>query len=88
MRISDTEVKKVLDGSYSVVAEIDELAEARKRAEDEQLVHQVTADVVAMPDREEMIAELQAKIASGEYNPSGDDIADAMIRRSIADRIR
>ena len=34
------------------------------------------------------IAELKAKIEAGEYNPTGDEIADAMIRRSIADRIR
>ena len=41
-----------------------------------------------MPDREEYIAELKAKIDAGQYNPTSDDIADAMIRRNIADRIR
>jgi len=88
MRISDTEVKKILDGSYDLVGEIDQLGEARQREEDQQLIESVTANVVAMPDREEMIASLKARIEAGEYNPSGEDIADAMMRRSIADRIK
>jgi negative regulator of flagellin synthesis FlgM len=41
-----------------------------------------------MPDREDMIAEIKAKIEAGDYQPSSDEIADAMIRRSIADHIR
>ena len=35
-----------------------------------------------------LIAELRAKIESGQYNPSAEDIVDGMVRRSIADRIR
>lgn len=88
MRISDTEVKKILDGQYAVVGEIVELGNERTREEDAKLVDAVTKEVMAMPDREEMIASLKARIESGEYNPTGDDIADAMIRRSIADRIQ
>jgi len=97
MRISDNEVKKILSqsadmgthpGHAQLVEEIKEIgAEAERRA-DAQLVKQVVQDVVQTPDREEMIADLRARIEAGTYNPSGDEIADAMIRRSIADRIK
>ncbi|MGC8668264.1 MAG: flagellar biosynthesis anti-sigma factor FlgM [Chthonomonadales bacterium] len=41
------------------------------------------------PDaREELVAELKAKIDSGTYNVTGEDIADLMVRRAYADRIR
>jgi anti-sigma28 factor (negative regulator of flagellin synthesis) len=51
------------------------------------LIEQVTKEVLAMPDRDEMVAELKARIEAGTYNPTGDEIADAMIRRSVADRL-
>ena len=89
MRISDNEVKKILSGEYAVVDQIDGLGEKiETRDKDAELIQQVTQDVIAMPDREEFVAELKRKIEAGEYNPSGDDIADAMIRRAIADKIR
>ncbi|MFY9232948.1 MAG: flagellar biosynthesis anti-sigma factor FlgM [Fimbriimonadaceae bacterium] len=88
MRISDTEVQKILNGS-AVVNDIVELDESReKREADKPLVRLITRQVIDMPDREDMVAELKARVDAGEYNPSGDDIADAMIRRSIADRVR
>ena len=87
MRISDNEVKKIV-GGYAVVQDIVELDQTLKsRDKDADLIQHVTAEVIAMPDREELIADLKARIEAGTYNPSGDDIADAMIRRSIADRI-
>jgi negative regulator of flagellin synthesis FlgM len=88
MRISDNEIKKLVGGAPTIVSAIVELGEVNDKQRDQDLVEQVVADVVAMPDREEMIADLRARIQAGTYNPSGDDIADAMIRRSIADRIR
>lgn len=87
MRISDNEVKKIV-GGYAVVQDIADLGQALKsREKDTDLIQHVTAEVIAMPDRDELIADLKARIEEGTYNPSGDDIADAMIRRSIADRI-
>lgn len=86
MQISDNQVKKILEMG-SIAQQIDFVGEARRRAEDDQLVRDVTAEVSAMGDREERIAELRARIENGNYNPSGADIADAMIRRAIADRI-
>lgn len=38
--------------------------------------------------REDVVNELKDRIARGEYNISGKDIADMMIRRRAADRIR
>lgn len=90
MRISDIEVKKLAYG-HAVVREIVELGEGieeAKREADQTLVKQVTREVIEMPDREEMIAQLKARIEAGEYNPSGDEIADTMIRRAVADRIQ
>ena len=88
MRISDTEIKKILNGEYAVVEDImkhERVSELKRENED--LIKQVTKDVMEMPDREAMIAELKARIEAGTYNPTGDEIADAMIRRSVADRL-
>ena len=38
--------------------------------------------------RDDVVAELRARIEAGEYNPTGSEIAEAMIRRAIADRVR
>jgi len=91
MRISDNEVKKVLSGEYTIAHEITKIGEesdAARQDADQALVKQVTHAVTETPDREDMIANLKARIEAGEYNPTGDEIADTMIRRSIADRIR
>ena len=88
MRISDIEIKKILDGHYAIVEDIVDFGQALKtRDENADLIQHVTAEVIAMKDREELIADLKARIEAGAYNPSGDEIADAMIRRSIADRV-
>ncbi|MBN9503429.1 MAG: flagellar biosynthesis anti-sigma factor FlgM [Armatimonadetes bacterium] len=87
MRISDNEVKKILDGQ-SIVDEIVHIGKESDREADEKLTAQVTQNVLEMGDREDLVADLKARIEAGTYNPTGDDIADAMIRRSIADRIR
>lgn len=89
MRISDEEVKKLLHSS-GIAAEISAVVSEREAAteSDDLLVREVTQAVIEMPDREETIADLRARIESGTYNPSGDEIAETMIRRAIADRIR
>ncbi len=91
MRISDNEVKKVLSGEYAIAHEITKIgaeSDAARQEADQALVKEVTQNVIDMPDREEFIASLKARIDAGEYNPTGDEIADTMIRRAIADRIR
>ncbi len=91
MQISDKEVKKILSGDYAIAQEITKIGhehDAAREEADQTLVKEVTQNVIEMPDRQDRIAELKAKIDAGEYNPTGDAVADAMIRRSIADRIR
>jgi anti-sigma28 factor (negative regulator of flagellin synthesis) len=88
MRISDTEIKKILSGQYSVVEDImRHEKDAEIKRENAELIQQVTQEIIAMPDREAMVAELKARIDAGTYNPTGEEIADAMIRRSVADRL-
>ena len=92
MRISDEQVKKVMESSREALTrEIEDMdleLEPSPRPTDGPLIKQVTKAVIELPDREDRIAEVKAQIEAGTYNPSGDEIADAMIRRTIADRIR
>jgi len=91
MRISDEQVQKVLSQSKAVVEEIQELDPEMlpsPRPTDGPLIAKVTKEVINMPDREDRIAEVKAMIEAGKYNPTGDDIADAMIRRAIADSVK
>lgn len=52
-----------------------------------EMVQLLVSKVVSMPDREDRVAELKARYEAGEYNPTSEEIADAMIRRSIADSL-
>ena len=52
-------------------------------------VARVVEMVKDAPDvREDIVMELKARIENGEYNVSGEDIADMMVRRAQADRVR
>jgi negative regulator of flagellin synthesis FlgM len=90
MRISDTQVKKVLSEDWAAYNDklIGQISKPVGKEIDQDLINKITADVIAMPDRDEYVAELKAKIEAGDYNPTADEIVDAMIRRSIADRVR
>jgi negative regulator of flagellin synthesis FlgM len=91
MRISDAEVQRILQGRHAIVAEIIELEEGIDETHfdtDPKMVKAIVKKVMEMPDREDMIADLKARIEAGTYNPSGDEIAEAMIRRAIADKVR
>ena len=89
MQISDNEVRRVLQN----VTDRREREALGSPLETEppvpqEVVLDLVKQVVRMPDREDRVAELRARIEAGEYNPSGYEIAEAMIRRAIADRIR
>jgi negative regulator of flagellin synthesis FlgM len=87
MQISDNEIQKLKKmGGYSLI-ESEEGFVSSPRAEDDALIKALVREVVEMPDREDRVNELKAKIEAGTYNPTGDEIADAMIRRAIADRL-
>lgn len=91
MRISDKELNKVVQqGGIALVLEGDQF-ESSPRESDQEMIHELVQNVVGMPAdpvREARVAELREQIARGEYRPTGEDIADAMVRRAIADRIR
>jgi flagellar biosynthesis anti-sigma factor FlgM len=58
-------------------------------AEDAALVMEAKQAIKAMPEvREELVAAIRARIENGSYQVSGDVIADVMVRRAYADRIR
>lgn len=89
MRISDAEVKKILLANDALVQDIEEISLVGAfNGRDQDLIQQIATDVVAMPDRDEVVAELKARIAAGTYRPTGGEIAETMIRRAIADRVR
>ncbi len=93
MQISDAQVKMVKEqlAKRALVAEIQQMdlpLESYPRPEDVDMVNDIVDKIALMPDRQDRVDELKAKIASGTYNPSGDEIADSMIRRAIADQIR
>ncbi|MDI9636698.1 flagellar biosynthesis anti-sigma factor FlgM [Kamptonema cortianum] len=85
MKISTEQIQSILTGDSPSQAKVDE---AVIRLTDADLIEEVSAKVAAMPDRDEMVNDLKARIEAGTYNPSGDEIADAMIRRAIADRVK
>jgi anti-sigma28 factor (negative regulator of flagellin synthesis) len=60
--------------------------EATIRLLDKDLITETVQKVHAAPDREARIAELKARLAAGEYQVTGEEIAEAMIRRAAADR--
>jgi anti-sigma28 factor (negative regulator of flagellin synthesis) len=88
MKVSNEQIATVLAQNGSVTPESAIVDAATIRLMDKDLVEAVVEKVKNLPDREDRIAELKAKIEAGQYNPAGDEIADAMIRRAIADRIR
>ncbi len=88
MRISDTEVKKIINHpGQAIVDTIVEVGEEHVRHQDQMLVATLSREIVEMSDRDEMVEQLRAQIASGQYNPSGEEIVDAMLRRAIADSV-
>jgi flagellar biosynthesis anti-sigma factor FlgM len=49
-------------------------------------IQRVTREINRLPDvREDRVQALKAQIDSGTYHVSGEDIADLMIRRALAD---
>jgi hypothetical protein len=88
LRISDIEIRKVIGVGGFALIEGGEGLEVSPRESDWPLIQELTARVMAMPDRAELATELKARIEAGDYRPASAEIAEAMIRRAIADRIR
>ncbi len=88
MKISAEQLKKVAESGDAVTDEKALVDEAVIRLTDKDLIQEIARKVADMPDRDEMVASIKARIESGEYDVSGDDVADAMIRRAIADKVK
>ncbi|MGE3127439.1 MAG: flagellar biosynthesis anti-sigma factor FlgM [Fimbriimonadaceae bacterium] len=88
MKISLEQLEKVAEAGGRITPRESEVDSAFIRLTDADLVKQVVASVMEMPDREEMVAELKARIEAGDYNPGAEEIVDAMLRRAKADSIR
>lgn len=88
MQISDKELKKVIQAGGFALIESDHGFVSSPREGDEPMIKALVHKIIDMPDREDRIAELKARIEAGEYQVSGAEIADTMIRRAIADKIK
>ncbi|MBS1713436.1 MAG: flagellar biosynthesis anti-sigma factor FlgM [Armatimonadetes bacterium] len=87
MKISTQQLDKVkaLDGRLTPPESVVDTAVIRLM--DADLIKSVTSEVEAMPDREDFVSELKARLDAGEYAVTAEDIVDAMARRAQADRI-
>lgn len=88
MKISMEEVDRIrqsitLDSDLPIGTVLDEVM---TRSEEVQAVKDKLAE---MPDvREDVVAAIKARIDTGTYNVSSEEIADLMVRRAYADSIR
>lgn len=99
MQISESEVTKVLTSDTGGLLkngevdmkfkEVPQEALPKTKEPDPAEVARVLQLVKEAPDvREDIVMKLKEKIDKGEYKTSGDQIADMMIRRMKADRVR
>lgn len=88
MKISNEQLQKVADSGGSITPDSALVDAAVIKLTDKALIEEITHKVADMPDRDDLVAELRARVEAGEYNPTGEEIADAMVRRAIADQVR
>ncbi len=88
VKISTSQLEAVMISGGQITPDAAKVDTTVIRLVDADMIEETTKKVLAMPDREEMIASLKERIEKGQYNPSGEDIADSMIRRMVADRIK
>ncbi len=88
MKISNEQLRRVTESGGSITPDSAQIDAAVIKLTDKDLIQTVTHKVADMPDREEMVAELKAKIEAGTYNPTSEEIAGAMVRRAIADSVK
>ena len=88
MKVSNEQIASVKAHNGQVTPEAAVVDASFIRLTDRDLIESVVEKVNQMPDRDDRVAELKAQVDAGNYRPSTDDIADAMVRRAVADRIR
>lgn len=91
MQVSNEQIERILSRRGDVVADLQKWLAGIDEPDfkvDDELIQLVVRRVAELPDREDRIADLKARIESGAYNPTSAEIVDAMIRRAIADSVR
>lgn len=92
MKVSIEQVRKVVEQVRTQHPELQAtpiLDSDPTSPQDTRLIRQVVEEVMRMPEvRKELAKELKARIERGEYNPSSQEIVEALVRRAIADKIR
>ena len=88
MKISNEQLRKVAESGGSITPDSAQIDAAVIKLTDKALIQEITHKVADMPDRDEMVAELKGRIEAGEYEVTGEQIADAMVRRAIADQVK
>ena len=100
MQISATEVERLLSKQVRTrrlgepelefkEITLDELPESKVTEPSAAEVTRVAEMVKAAPDvREDVVMRLKERMEKGEYKVSGEEVADMMVRRMKADRIR
>ena len=93
MKISTQEVERIkrirsVEGSAEEARKpaVTHIMESRTAPD---VIHQVASIVDSAPDvREEVIEAIKAQTATGNYRVSSEDIADLILRRALADKMR
>lgn len=91
MRISNEELLRIADlRKVSDFSETSSLGEPNVITALESLdMNRITEALSQVPDvREQIVASLKERIESGTYQVTGEQIAEMMVRRSLADRLR
>lgn len=86
MLVSNAEVKQSLASSPTPTQ--NQVDAAMIKVLDADLVREAVAMVNELPDRDDRVAEVKAAIAAGTYQRTGEEIAVAMAKRALADRVR
>jgi len=86
VKISTEEVDRIRRTPYAGTA-VRDREQSAAPAEDE--VERVAELVAGAPDtRDELVESIKARIEAGTYHVSSEEVADLMVRRAFADRIR
>lgn len=89
MRVSGEEVLRVEQLRAAAVYPVFGIASNRLDAADSKDTKMVLEAISRATDvREDVVASLRERIEAGTYSVSGEQIAEMMIRRMLADRVR
>lgn len=98
MRISNEELRRIAEQSYVGAAvqerqihsgDVTPGGESVVSALESPDMKMISEALAQVPDtRDQIVASLKERIESGSYQVSGEQIAEMMVRRALADRIR